>query len=117
RQSCNMRSDDLIRVRHMLDAAAEALAFARGQTRASLDANRMLTLSIVKDIEIIGEAAAKVTQESQDALPEIPWLSIIAMRNRLIHAYFEIDLDRVWDTVITDLPPLIASLEKIIAPG
>ena len=110
-----MRRDDLIRLRHMLDAAAEALAFARGQTRASLDTNRMLTLSIVKDIEIIGEAAARVTEDSREALPQIPWSSIIAMRNRLIHAYFEVDLDRVWDTVTTDLPPLIASLEQIIA--
>jgi uncharacterized protein with HEPN domain len=99
---------------HMLDAAREALSFARDKTRGDLDSERMLVLSIVKAIEIIGEAASKVTQEARDAYTELPWANIIAMRNRLIHVYFDIDLDRVWDTVTDDLPPLIGSLEKII---
>jgi uncharacterized protein with HEPN domain len=75
----------------------------------------MLTLSIVKSIEIIGEAATKITKETKEKYPEMPWVNIIAMRNRLIHVYFDIDLDRVWDTVTDDLPPLIAKLEKIIS--
>jgi uncharacterized protein with HEPN domain len=94
-----MRGDDLIRMRHMLDTAMEALSFARNKTRGDLDLERMLVLSIVKAIEIIGEAASKVTQETRDACTELPWANIIAMRNRLIHVYFDIDLDRVWDTV------------------
>jgi uncharacterized protein with HEPN domain len=98
----------------MLDAAREAIAFAHGKTRTALDSDRMLTLSLVKSIEIIGEAAARVSQGCQERYAEIPWANIIAMRNRLIHAYFDIDLDRVWDTVLTDLPPLIAELEKIV---
>jgi uncharacterized protein with HEPN domain len=73
-----------------------------------------LVLSIVKSIEILGEAASKVTQQTREMYSEIPWANIIGMRNRLIHVYFGIDLDRVWDTVTDDLPPLIASLEKII---
>ena len=64
---------------------------------------------------MIGEAAANVTQASQDSYPQIPWPEIIAMRNRLIHAYFDIDLDRVWDTVQDDLPPLVAQLESILS--
>ena len=74
----------------------------------------MLVLSIVKSIEIIGEAASKVTQETREECTELPWANIVAMRNRLIHVYFDIDLDRVWDTVTDDPPPLIASLEKVI---
>ena len=109
-----MRGDDLIRMRYMLDAAKEALSFARNKTRGDLDSERMLVLSIVKAIEIIGEAASKVTQETREAYTELPWANIIAMRNRLIHVYFDIDLDRVWDTVTDDLPPLIGSLERII---
>ncbi|MGB8217460.1 MAG: DUF86 domain-containing protein [Candidatus Methanoperedens sp.] len=108
-----MRKDDLIRLRHMLDAAKEATLFAKNKTRSSLESNRMLTLSIVKDLEIIGEAASKMTQETRDEFPQIPWLNIISMRNRLIHAYFDINLDIVWKTVVEDLPPLIAELEKI----
>ena len=68
----------------------------------------------MKSIEIIGEAASKVTQETRERYTELPWANIIAMRNRLIHVYFDIDLDRVWDTVTDDLPPLVASLEKVI---
>ncbi len=109
-----MRKDDTIRVRHMLDAALEAIAFARNRNRDDLNNDRMLVLSLVKSIEIIGEAAAKITKESQQEQAEVPWPSIITMRNRLIHAYFDIDLDRVWDTVVDDLPPLIRSLEEIL---
>jgi uncharacterized protein with HEPN domain len=62
----------------------------------------------------MGEAASKVTKESRDSHPEVPWLNIIGMRNRLIHAYFDIDLDRVWDTITDDLPPVIAALKKMV---
>ena len=68
----------------------------------------------VKSIEIVGEAASKVSKERREGLPQIPWANIINMRNRLIHAYSDIDLDVLWKTVIEDLPPLIAELEKII---
>jgi uncharacterized protein with HEPN domain len=109
-----MRSDDLVRLRHMLDAAREALDFAAGKTKTDLNRDRMLTLSLIKLIEIIGEAANGVSVEYQDKLPEIPWPDIIGMRHRLIHAYFDVNLDIVWATVIHDLPPLITALEKIL---
>jgi uncharacterized protein with HEPN domain len=111
-----MNEQDNIRLRHMLDAAREALSFARNCTRADLDTNRMLVLALVKDVEIIGEAATRISEEGQDANPQIPWSDIIGMRNRLIHAYFDINLDIVWDTVTANLPPLIAALEKIMTP-
>ncbi len=88
-----MRKDDITRLRHMLDAAREARSFAAGKSRSDLDADRKLALAIIKDIEIIGEAASKVSQEARESHPAIPWLDIINMRNRLIHAYFDIDLD------------------------
>ena len=109
-----MRKDDLIRIRHMLDASVEAISFCRNKKREDLDDNRMLTLSIVKSVELIGEAASRVSKEVQEEYPEIPWKDIISMRNRLIHVYFDIDLDRVWDTVSEDLPPLITVLKEIL---
>lgn len=109
-----MRNDDLVRLKHMLDAAKEASSFVSGKKRNDLDSNRQLTLALVKDIEIIGEAASKVSQETKTNYPAIPWLDIINMRNRLIHAYFEIDLEIVWDTVTKDLPPLMVEIEKIV---
>ena len=74
-----MRRDDLIRIRHMLDAAKEALSFAKNKSRGDLDSDRMLVLSIVKSIEIMGEAASKVTQETRETYTELPWANIIAM--------------------------------------
>lgn len=82
----SMRKDDAVRLRHMLDAAKEAVSFAQNKTRRSLDTDRKLVLSLVKSIEIIGEAAANVTSTSREELPHIPWRDIISMRNRLIHA-------------------------------
>ncbi len=110
-----MRREDAIRLRHMLDAAEEATRFAAGASRASLDGNRMLTFAIVRAIEIIGEAAGKVTDETRSNYPDLPWDSMVAMRNRLIHAYFDVDLDRLWDTITEDLPPLISRLREILA--
>ena len=74
----------------------------------------MLVLSLVKEIEIIGESANKITDELKSTYDEIPWQDIVSMRNHLIHGYFNIDLDVVWSTVNEDLPFLIRSLGKII---
>ena len=75
----------------------------------------MLVLSLVKELEIIGEAAGKVSDEIRSQYGAIPWQDISGMRNRLIHAYFDIDLDVVWSTVTKDLPQLKADLEGILS--
>ncbi len=105
-----MCDPDTIRLRHMLDAAREAMAFAHGKTREDMRLDRLLALALTKDIEIIGEAANSVSPEKRASLPGIPWADIVGMRNRLIHAYFEVDLDMVWDVVTADLPGLARSL-------
>jgi len=102
-------SDDE-RLRHMLDAANEALSFARGRSRADLDDNRMLALALVRLLEVIGEAGARVSPERQARLPHIPWREVTGMRNRLIHGYAEVDLDIVWAVIEEDLPKLVADL-------
>ena len=109
-----MRPEDEERLRHMLDAAKEAMSFVEGRTRADLDRDRLLELGLVKEIEIIGEAAVSVTEAARALLPQIPWLDIIGMRHRLVHAYFDINLNVLWRTVQEDLPPLVAALEDIL---
>ena len=109
-----MHEDDNTRLRHMLDAGKEALAFSSGKTRKDLNTNRMLVHSLVRVIEIIGEAASKVSDDLKNNYKEIPWLDIVRMRNHLIHAYFDVDLDILWDTVTKDLPQLVTKIEKII---
>jgi uncharacterized protein with HEPN domain len=109
-----MQKDDEIRLSHMLSAAREAQAFVQNQTRASIEKDRKLILALVKAVEIIGEAASKASVECQNDLSQIPWRNIIGMRNRLIHAYFDVNLDILWKTITEDLTPLISELENIL---
>jgi len=83
---CSMRIDDLIRLRHMLDAGQKAVSFVANKNRADLDDDPTLAFALMKAIEIIGEAASKVSRSSQERFKEIPWSQIVGMRNRLIHA-------------------------------
>jgi uncharacterized protein with HEPN domain len=99
----------------MLEAASDAVDFASARQRSDLDQDKMLALALVKAIEIIGEAASRVSQEGRAAHPAIPWSAIVAMRNRLIHGYFSIDHDVVWSTVTEELPPLIRKLQALLA--
>jgi uncharacterized protein with HEPN domain len=98
----------------MLDASLEALTFTEGRTRADLDTDRMFMRAVVKDIEIVGEAAASVSTETRQKHPQIRWKAIVGMRHRLIHGYFDINLDLVWLTLTDDLPPLIDQLRAIL---
>lgn len=109
-----MLNPDIVRVKHMIDAAEEILYFTSGKNRHDLYINRMLSLSIVHLLEIIGEAANKVSPEFQRKYDKIPWKSIVGMRNRLIHGYYDINLDIVWKTVVADIPPLLEELKKIV---
>ena len=99
----------------MLEAAREALSYTEDRCRADLGHNRMLLHSLVRSIEIIGEAAVSVSREYRDDVPKIPWAKRAGMRNRLVHAYFDIDADIVWDTTVQDLASLISELVEL--PG
>jgi len=107
-----MAKQDEIRVKHMLDAALEAVEFSKGATRKQLDTDRKLSLSLVRLLEVIGEAGQGISEGYKRSHPDIPWQEMTGMRNRLIHGYFDIDLDIVWQTVTQDLPALISRLKK-----
>jgi uncharacterized protein with HEPN domain len=106
------RHEPDIRLRHMLDNAREAVAMAHGRKRKDLDSDRKLNLSLVRLLEIIGEAAGRVPQDERANCAEIPWPEIVSLRNRLIHGYDAVDFDILWEVVTKDLPPLITALEK-----
>ena len=74
----------------------------------------MLLFALVRAVEIVGEAASRITMETQAATPTIPWAAIIGMRNRLIHAYFDIDRDILWKTVTEEVPALITLLKELL---
>ena len=108
------RHDDRVRLRHMLDACLKAIKFLQHRTRKDLNNDEELVLALTRLLEIVGEAAGKVSKERRAASPKIPWLQIAGMRNRLIHACFDVDVDEVWRTVQEDLPPLVTELKKIV---
>ena len=107
-----MKRPDQVRLQHMLEAAQEALEFAHDATRDDLETNRMLAYALVRCLGVVGEAARQVTVETRQNYPAIPWQDIIGMRNRLVHAYYDINHDVVWQTVKEDLPSLVEALEQ-----
>jgi uncharacterized protein with HEPN domain len=110
-----MNEDDLARLRHMLDAAREAISFSEGKTFDDMIQDRMLLLSLVKELEIIGEAAGRMSPEGRASIDGIPWGQVMGMRNRLTHGYFDWRTERIWETVISDLPDLVRVLEVALS--
>jgi uncharacterized protein with HEPN domain len=108
------RHDDTVRLRHMLDAAREAIELVEGKARADLDASRILTLALARLLEVVGEAASRVEKTIRDRHPEIPWAAAVAMRNRIVHSYESVDTDIIWTTVQRDLPDLVQKLERAL---
>jgi uncharacterized protein with HEPN domain len=108
------RHDDRVSVAQMRDHVEEAMALANGRARADLDSDRIFFLSLLKLVEIVGEAASRVSQGTRSAHPEIPWRQIIETRNRLVHGYDAVDCNILWDIVNVDFPPLAARLKALL---
>lgn len=106
--------DDLPRLKHIYDASLEALQFLENKTKEDLENNRMLTLVLIKELEIIGETANNISKECQSRYPNIPWKDMIGMRNRLVHVYFGINYGIVWQTVTENLPILLTEIKTVI---
>ncbi len=98
----------------MAQAAEEALEYIRERAAGDIQSDRPLQHLMVRNIEILGEAASRVSPALRSAHPEVPWRDMIAMRNRLIHAYFDINMDIILSTVQHSLPQLLEQLEAIL---
>jgi uncharacterized protein with HEPN domain len=107
--------EDRTRILRMIEAAETARNFVSGRTRADLDTDRMLVFALVRAIEVVGEAAGRVTRATQSAAPDIPWALVVSMRNRLIHAYFDVDHNVVWKTATEELSDLLPKLRALVA--
>ena len=111
-----MPKDELVYVGHMLDTAHEALLLVRGKTRQDYDSDTALRLALTHLIQVIGEAARRVSSQFRERHPEIPWDAIAGMRSKIVHDYMNVDEDIVWDSVTQELQPLIEDLKKIVPP-
>ena len=106
--------DDRIRMQHMIDAARQAAQFVVGRTRDDLDVDAMLSRALMHAVLEIGEAAARTSDEGRQRAPEVPWGQIVAMRHVLVHVYWGVDFDRLWKTVVEELPLLVVQLDAAL---
>jgi len=105
-----MPLDDATRVRHIIEAATEAMSFCEGMDFAGFEKDRCVQRAVVQCIEVIGEAARYTSDATRHQIPGVPWTQIVGMRHRIVHVYFDIDLSLVWEVVARDLKPLIDAL-------
>jgi len=103
---------DAVRLRHVIDAAEKAVTFVAGRSRSDLSSDEMLGLALVRLLEVIGEAAKNVSESTRAEYPNVQWRAIASTRDRLIHGYFDVDMDVVWGIVTEDLPRLLAQLRQ-----
>ncbi len=89
----------------------------QAQTRERFNADKLLRVWCLHHIVIIGEAAARVSESMQELYPSVPWRRVVAMRNAVVHAYFQVDWDEVWNVVERDLEPLRLAIVVIVAEG
>ena len=106
--------DDRVYLNHIVDAAREIIAFSSERARSDLNTDRLYVLGMTRLVEIIGEAATRLSDATRLKIKDIPWPQIISARNRLIHGYDKIDLDILWNIIILDIPPLIERLENFM---
>lgn len=108
-----MRRDDAYLL-DILIAARKALKFVEGIDRNNFEDNELVQNAVMRPLEIIGEASAKISKEFRKTHPDIPWREMVGLRNRLIHEYFRINFGAVWDTIHKDLPALIEIIEPLV---
>jgi uncharacterized protein with HEPN domain len=108
------RRDDRVYIEHMIDTANKAINFVEGISREDFDNDELLRLAITHLLQIIGEAARRVSLDFRAAHPEIPWKAIVGMRSKVVHDYLNVDEDVVWETVKEDLAPLVVELERLL---
>ena len=117
RRRLSVTERDLVYFGHMLDSAREAMRLVHNVDRAHYNGDRVLQLALARLVQIVGEAARRVSAEGRAAHPEIPWQGITAMRNVLVHDYPDVDEGAVWDVVTQRLPELVEQLEAFVPPG
>jgi uncharacterized protein with HEPN domain len=108
------KADDTARLGHIYDAICCIEGYVHGVNKAAFLSNKMMQDAIMRQIEIIGEASSRISEELQEKHPEAPWFEMRAIRNKIIHDYMEINTDIIWDTVQNDLPALKPVIKKLL---
>jgi uncharacterized protein with HEPN domain len=105
---------DIDRLHHMLDSAKRAVEYSQNKSLEEIQSNELLSLALIRLLEVFGEAARCTSESLQKRHPEIPWAEIIGTRAWVAHGYMDIDMRIVYNVMMNDLPPLIVLLPGII---
>lgn len=109
-----MKKDHIIFIEHIMESIHHIEVFSKGLTKEKLIADELKQSAIMRKIEIIGEAVKNLPQNFTRSHPSIPWKDIVGMRDKIVHQYFDIDLDVVWQVIKVDLPDLKKKMQKIL---
>jgi uncharacterized protein with HEPN domain len=109
-----MKKNDTLYLVHMVEQARKIQARVANLTRDQFDQSETHQLVLVHQVQIIGEAASRVSPETRETIPAIPWRQIVGMRNRIVHDYLEINYDVVWSVAIQSVPELLSVLEPLV---
>ena len=109
-----MRQKNIIYIKHIRDAIKSILEYTKDVNKKSFNSKELIQDAIIRRFEIIGEAAKNVSNEFREKYSDIPWKKIVGLRDKLIHGYFNVDVERVWNVIIDDIPVLKKQIEDII---
>lgn len=108
------RLGDKVRLLHIKEAIIEVLSYVNGVNFEAFEANSMIYNASIRQLEVIGEASNRLSDELRKQYPNIPWRQIVGLRNMLVHEYFGVDVNIVWDVIRNELPPLLTSVNEMI---
>lgn len=106
--------DDRLTLEQMLDTVQRIRGVIRGRSREAFEGDEIRQLALLHLIQLLGEAASRISAEFRDRHPEFPWGQMVGMRNRIVHGYDAVDPDIVWRVATDDLEPVLAALERAL---
>ena len=109
-----MKKDDTVYLRHIIDAFLQIERYTNGVTYEEFLSNSLLQDAVIRQLEVMGEAARNLSADLQNEYPAIPWRQMISLRNRMIHAYFNVNLQIIWEIIQGDIPNLKQDMMRVL---